>query len=87
MLECMPIYDVLLFCSKLFAPFRGKVVQNPLFGATTHKYMYMYIDFTGTALNAGIRRERKSQISTNLEKNAPVMPTSPSNHVCGKLEL
>ena len=49
MLECMPIYDVFLFCSKLFAPFRGKVVQNCLFGATTHKY----IDFT--ALNAGIR--------------------------------
>ena len=81
MSEWMPIYDVFLFCSKLFAPFRGKVVQNSLFGATTHKY----IDFT--ALNAGIRWERKSQISTNLEKNAPVMPTSPSNHVCRKLEL
>ena len=53
MLECMPIYDVFLFCSKLFGPFRGKVVQNCLFGATTHKY----IDFT--ALNAGIRWERK----------------------------
>ena len=53
MLECMPIYDVFLFCTNLFAPFRGKVVQNCLFGATTHKN----IDFT--ALNAGIRRERK----------------------------
>ena len=60
---------------------RGKVVQNCLFGATTHKY----IDFT--ALNAGIRYERKSQIRTNLEKNAPVIPTSPSNHVCTELEL
>ena len=49
MLECMLIYDVFLFCTKLFAPFRGKVVQNCLFGATTHKY----VDFT--ALNAGIR--------------------------------
>ena len=60
MLECMPIYDVFLFCSKLFAPFRGKVVQNSLFGATTHKY----IDFT--ALNAGIRWERKIHLWYHL---------------------
>ena len=38
----MPIYDVFLFCSKLFAPFRGKVVQNCLFGATTHNIHRFY---------------------------------------------
>ena len=31
--------------------------------------------------------EKKSQIGTNLLKSTPDMPTSPSNHVCTKLEL
>ena len=42
--------------------------KNGLFGATTHKY----IDFT--ALNAGIRWERKSQIGTNQKKTLPSCP-------------
>ena len=31
--------------------------------------------------------EKKSQIGTNLLKSTPDMPTSPSNHVCTKLDL
>ena len=41
MLECMPIYDVFLFCSKLFAPFRGKVVQKwPIWGHHTQIHRF-----------------------------------------------
>ena len=39
-----------------------------------------------TAFTRGLN-EKKSQIGTNLLKSAPDMPTSPSNHVCSKLEL
>ena len=66
-----------------------KTLKPPISGESSTKMSYLgppqIHDLT--ALNAGIRWERKSQISTNLEKNAPVMPTSPSNHVSGKLEL
>ena len=79
MLECMPIYDVFLFCSKLFAPFRGKVVQNCLFGATTHKN----IDFT--ALNAGIRWERKIYFWNHLYHHDHDGRLIPASYVVPKI--
>ena len=79
MLECMPIYDVFLFCSKLFAPFRGKVVQNCLFGATTHKN----IDFT--ALNAGIRREKNIYFWNHLYHHDHDDHLIPASYVVPKI--
>ena len=54
----------------------GKIIQN-----------LVRVLCTFYVFNARKGNDGKSQIRTNIEKNAPDMPTSPSSHVCTELEL
>ena len=73
----MPIYDAFL---------RGPEAQRQSKNFRTQATNVKSYMFTSSTLEKK-GKEKKSQIYTNLEKSAPDMPTSPSSHVCTKLEL